>query len=251
MAEVTSDPVPSLKVTVGVAVLLLVSFGSLLAVRAALDDQTATVRVVGDSFPELAQDQLRALFEAESSEGSTSLDADISALGGTSICSWWDRIDEYVADEPDILVVAFAGNDMHPCITDDPETSRPSDVVAEDYRADLETVIEKFEPLGTDIYLVLPPPVGREMFEERAAAMRDMYHATQEDHPDLTVIDSASHLDPDGEGFQLMLPCEEWDDQDDCHDGEIQVRDEDDIHFTPAGGERYARAIFEGIGFEP
>lgn len=243
----------SAKTFLGAAAVLLVALGALLGVRAALGDDDAAdnkeeqvLRVVGDSFPEQAESQLLALAEADG------IDAAVTAFGGASICSWWDQIEEYAAEKPDILVVAFAGNYLHPCITDNADQPREGDEVAGDYRADLETVLEMFEPLGTEIYVVLPPPVGKDVFEERAEPMREMYRQAHADHPDLTVIDSATHLDPDGQGFQPTLPCERWDDQDKCDaDGQIQVRQDDLIHLTEAGGERYARAILEGIGFEP
>jgi lysophospholipase L1-like esterase len=244
-AEVTSDAVPSAKTSVGLAAALLLTLGALLGVRAAFgDDQdrddVGSLRLVGDSFPEQSRDQLLAHAARQG------IDADVSAFGGTSICSWWERIDEYAADEPDVLIVAFAGNDMHECITDDPAQQRTPEEVAADYRADLDTLLEKFESLDTEIYVVLPPPVGLDVFEERAEAIRDMYREVPADHPDVGVIDSATHLDPDGQGFQPVLPCEAWDD---CGDeSEIKVRDDDTIHFTEAGGERYARAILEAVG---
>jgi hypothetical protein len=42
------------------------------------------------------------------------------------------------------------------------------------------------------------------------------------------------------------LPCEDWDAE--CPTGgEIVVRQDDGIHLTPAGGERYARAILDEV----
>lgn len=236
----------------GLAAILVLAAGAVIAIWSSSDDgspdpddESLDLVVVGDSFPEQSRDQLLALTDEHG------LAASVSAFGGSSICGWWDQLEAYAEDEPEILILGFAGNDLQPCITDDPEQTRPSDEVAEDYRADLETVLEMFRPTEAEIYVVLPPPVGGE-FEERAAAMRTMYREAQAGHPDLNIIDSATHLDPEGQGFQATLPCEPWDD---CpegpeEDGEIQVRDEDTIHLTPAGGERYARAVLEGIGVD-
>lgn len=239
------------QVTGGVAAVVL-ALGALLAGRAALDEQELLiVRVVGDSFPEQSRDQLVTLARRYGHDHDVAVDIDVSAFGGTSICSWWDRFDDYRADAPDILVMSFAGNDIHECITDGTDGLRDPDEVAADYREDLETVIEQFQPLGTEIYVVTPPPIKVELFEEHAAAMRQMYHDAQEEHPGLGVIDSASYLDPDDQGFQKTLPCEPWDTEPTCDaEGRVQVRDDDDIHLTPAGGERYARAVLEGTGLQ-
>lgn len=202
--------------------------------------------VVGDSFPEQSRDQLLALADQRG------LNVSVTAFGGTAICNWWEQIDDYAEGTHEAVVLAFAGNDAS-CMTggsDRPLASEEEGLSAEEaagiYRDDLETVLDKLRPTGSELYVVLPPPVG-EPFEERASAMRDMYRATEADHPDLTIIDSASHLDPEGKGFQATLPCEPWDD---CPEGEteVQVRDDDTIHLTPAGGERYARAILQGCG---
>jgi len=66
------------------------------------------------------------------------------------------------------------------------------------------------------------------------------------DLPSLHLIDSATQLDPDGTGFHESLPCAPWDT--DCPaTGEVVVRQTDGIHVTPAGAERYARAIVDGL----
>lgn len=202
--------------------------------------------VVGDSFPELARDQMMALADEHG------LAVSVTAFGGTAICDWWEQMEAYADIKPKSVVLAFAGNDAA-CMTggeDRPLASEEKALSAEEatgiYREDLETALETFQPSGAEMYVVLPPPVG-EPYEERASAMRDMYREAQADHPELTIIDSATHLDPDGKGFQATLPCEPWDE---CPEGEteVQVRDDDRIHLTPAGGERYARAVLEGAG---
>jgi lysophospholipase L1-like esterase len=246
---------PALQAGVAAAVLLAVTGCGLLSDDEGAEppgddsngtDESSDLVVVGDSFPEQARDQLLALADEHS------LDVAVTAFGGTAICDWWDQIEDYAAGTPDAVVLAFAGNDST-CMTggsDRPLASQEEGLGAEEaaglYREDLESALDRFRPTGAEMYVVLPPPVG-EPYEERASAMRDMYRETQADHPELTIIDSANHLDPDGKGFQASLPCESWDE---CPEGEteVQVRDDDRIHLTPAGGERYARAILEGVG---
>jgi len=206
------------------------------------DDESARLDLVvlGDSFVEHSRDQIAAYAEAQG------LDAAVMGLGGTAICNWDDKLQAYAADPPETMVISFAGNDIpHTCFNPTDE-SRDAATVAAAYREDLDSVIEMFAAAGSELHAVVPPPIRDVQFEERAAAMRVMYAEAADDHPDLHLIDSATQLDPDGTGFVESLPCASWDT--DCPaGGTVVVRQADGIHLTPAGAERYARAIVDGL----
>jgi hypothetical protein len=64
---------------------------------------------------------------------------------------------------------------------------------------------------------------------------------------DVTIVDPAPALGGDG-AYHRALPCESWE-QAVCEpDGTIVVRDDDGIHLTEAGGERYARVLLSALG---
>lgn len=195
--------------------------------------------VVGDSFIEQSRDQILALAEADG------LRADVMGFGGSAICSWDPQIDQLAEDPPKILVLSFAGNDIpkpENCFNSTDQPYGPEGA-ADRYRDDLDDVLAMFP--DSQVYVVPPPPIRDAKFEAQAVAMRAMYREAIEDHDGLRLIDVATTLDPDDEGFVPTLPCEEWDD---CPaTGEVTVRKTDGIHLTPAGAERYARAVIAAL----
>jgi len=207
--------------------------------------------VVGDSFAEQSRD---SIIEQAEHRG---WDVSVDAFGGTALCAWMPRLEELREAPPRILVLSFAGNIFQPCInpTCDPDVGlescqdMPSDVVARTYRDDLERVRDLFSGTATEVYVALPPPIEEPTFEQRAATMREMYRAAHDDDSELHLIDSATRLDPEGQGFQRTLPCSEVDECDPGQ-GDVTLRQDDGIHLTPAGGRRYAQAIFDVLDAE-
>jgi lysophospholipase L1-like esterase len=181
--------------------------------------------------------------------GDQGLVVETFALGGSAPCDWAELgvFDDLAADPPHHLIISFAGNDYTPCINPTGGPPRDPQTIADAYAQDMPGIIEPFQGTGTEIYVVLPPPVGEPASEPAAAAIRAMYRDLAEDHPDVTVVDPAPLLGPDGR-FALSLPCQEWEAAGCAADGTIVVRNADGIHLSPAGGERYARMLLEAIG---
>jgi hypothetical protein len=200
----------------------------------------ADLAVVGDSFAQQSNPQLDALAR----EQGFKLEA--YGLGGTSICHYADVFDDLATRPPRVLVLSFAGNDLpHTCFNPTGAT-RDAATVAAAYRPELEEVTDRFLGLGSKVYVVLPPPIRDAEYEARAAAMRQLYREVNAAQPEVGLIDAGARLDPDGAGFVEALPCEDWDT--DCPaSGEVVVRQDDGIHLTPAGGERYARAVLDVV----
>jgi hypothetical protein len=200
----------------------------------------ADLAVVGDSFAQQSNPQLDALAKEQG------IDLQAYGMGGTSICHFAGVFDDLAAHPPRVLVLSFAGNDLpHSCFNPTGEV-RDAETVAAGYRPELAEVLHRFLDLGSKVYVVLPPPIRDAQYEARASAMRTVYREAHAEQPELGLIDSATGLDPDGQGFVEALPCEEWDTG--CPaSGRIVVRQDDGIHLTPAGGERYARAILDAV----
>jgi len=229
-----------------VAALAVVAAVAVVVLRGGDDDSPSggdfgsDLAVVGDSFAQQSNPQLDALAH----EQGFTLQA--FGMGGTSICHFADVLDDLAASPPRVLVLSFAGNDLpHSCFNPTGEV-RDAETVAAGYRPELDEVTARFLELGSKVYVVLPPPIRDAQYEARASAMRQLYRSAHEAEPAVGLIDTAGRLDPDGVGFVPALPCEEWDT--DCPaSGEIVVRQDDGIHLTPAGGERYARAILDVV----
>jgi lysophospholipase L1-like esterase len=226
-------------------IVLAVFVVAIFALRADTDDdepasdgpEGVDLAMVGDSFAQQSLEQLRALAERQD------MTVELYAYGGSALCSWDGQLRDLAAREPDRLVLSFAGNDLQPCINPTGE-SRSPEVVALGYAEDLSGVIDLFRAAGTDLYVVEPPIIGDPPYEANAAAMREMYRDAGLLHPGLEVIDVSDALAPD-RAFHAALPCEA--DEVCGPDGMVVVRQDDRIHLTPAGGQRYAEAIVAAI----
>ena len=193
--------------------------------------------VLGDSFVEHSRDQIRAYAESQG------LLVEVMGLGGTSICNWDDKLEAYAEQPPPTMVISFAGNDIPNSCFNPTDASRDAATVAAGYREELDDVVELFADTGAELWAVVPPPIRDPEFEARAAAMRVMYAEAAADHPDLHLISAAEGL---GDTFLPSLPCEAWDE---CPtSGSVVVREDDGIHVTTAGAERYARTIVDAVG---
>jgi SGNH domain-containing protein len=236
----------------GLAAAVLAGSAVLVVRHVRADDGPTTgldIAVVGDSFAVQSRDAIRELAAGRG------LRAEVTAYDGTALCTFEPQFEDLAVRRPGVLVLAFAGNDLQPCINTtcsqqggDPLLEcRPRDgtELAADYRADLEELLTRWRDVGADIYVVSPPPIADPRAAERAAAMRVMYADLVADHPEVGLIDPSTRLDPEGRGFVERLPCEDYDTCD--PDGTVLVRQPDGIHLTPAGGQRYARALFDEI----
>src|SRR4029453_14823962 len=93
---------------------------------------------------------------------------------------------------------------------------------------------------------VPPPPIRDAQFEQNAAAMRSMYGRLVDELPDITMVDVTGELGPDHQ-FHASLPCEDWETAVCQPDGTVVLRQDDGIHLSPAGAERYTRALLDTI----
>jgi hypothetical protein len=199
------------------------------------------VAIVGDSLVEQSRDQFAA------HAGELGLTVEAVAFGGSAPCDWQDEFERYAADRPRALIVSFVGNDNTPCVNPSGGGFRDPQTIADAYADMVPGILDLFEGTGTELYLVLPPPVGPPASEPAAAAIRDVYRDIGAARDDVTVVDPTPVLGGDG-AFHRTLPCESWERAACGPDGTVAVRNEDGIHLTEAGGERYARALLSALG---
>jgi len=230
-------------IVVGVTVAAVAGF----AVARSRSSATSTgddldIAVVGDSFMEQSATQFVGL------AGDQGRSAEVDAFGGLAACDRQEALERFARSEPDVLIMSFAGNDLTPCMLRTEVPSSATETAAE-YREDLDRLVGDFMATSpeTRVYLVPPPPVQPPQYEANAAAMRDMYRGFAADHPGIAVIDVTPALSPDG-AFHERLPCEPWEEQTCEPDGTVKLREDDGVHLTPAGGERYARVLADAVG---
>lgn len=212
------------------------------------DDATTTpadprqdVALVGDSLIEQSSDQ----FLAHAAD--RGLTVETSAFGGSAPCDWMEVFERHAAEPPRQLVISFAGNDNTPCIHPGGGPPRDPQTIADAYAAIMPGIVDLYAGTDTELFVVVPPPVGEPASEPAAVAIRAMYRDLAAARPEVTLVDPAPLLGPDGQ-FHLTLPCEAWEASVCGPDGTVAVRNPDGIHLTPAGGERYARTLLDALG---
>ncbi|MFO7280071.1 MAG: GDSL-type esterase/lipase family protein [Thermoanaerobacterales bacterium] len=208
----------------------------------AADGGRVDIAVVGDSLIEQSRDQMAAHAAA------AGLRFEAHAFGGSAPCDWRTELERLAEVEPRHLVLSFAGNDNTPCVNPEGGGPRDPQTIADAYAEMMPGLLDLFAGTDTEVYLVLPPPVGEPASEPAAAAIRATYRDLAADRPDLTLVDPAPLLgDADGR-FAAALPCQPWERAGCGPDGTVTVRLPDGIHLTEAGGERYARAVLGAVG---
>lgn len=204
-------------------------------------DARLDVAIVGDSLVEQSRDQFRA------HAADRGITVETSAFGGSAPCDWMDVFERYAEEPPRQLVISFAGNDNTPCIHPGGGPPRDPQTIADAYAAMMPGIVDLYAGTDTELFVVVPPPVGEPASEPAAVAIRAMYRDLAAARPELSVVDPAPLLGPDGR-FHLTLPCETWEAATCGPDGTVAVRNPDGIHLTPAGGERYARTLLDALG---
>lgn len=202
------------------------------------------VAIVGDSLVEQSRDQFVAHAQARG------LTVETAAFGGSAPCDWMDVFEQHAATPPRHLVISFAGNDSTPCVNPGGGPPRDPATIAAAYAEMVPPILDLFAGTGTRLYLVVPPPVGEPASEPAAAAIRATYRDLVAGRPEVTLVDPAPLLGPDGR-FHRTLPCEPWEAAVCAPDGTVTVRNDDGVHLTPAGGDRYARVLLDALGIEP
>lgn len=233
---------------VAVVVAVAVVLGVVAVAGRAGDDDAAPgeaggpdIAIVGDSLVEQSRDQFAAHAE------DLGLSVEAVAFGGSAPCDWRDEFERFADAGVETLIVSFAGNDSTPCVNPTGGGFRDPQTIADAYATMVPELLDLYAGTGTDIYLVVPPPVGPPASEPAAAAIRTVYRAIADDRDDVTLVDPGPALSPDG-AFRVSMPCETWEADRCAPDGTVAVRKADGVHLTPAGGERYARVLLDAIG---
>lgn len=204
-------------------------------------DDRLDVAIVGDSLIEQSRDQFQAHAEDQG------LSVETFAFGGSAPCDWMEVFEDFAAARPRRLIVSFAGNDSTPCVNPGGGPPRDPQTIADAYAEMMPGIVDLFAGTDTEVYVVVPPPVGEPASEPAAVAIRAMYRDLADERPAVSLVDPAPLLGPDG-AFHQTLACEAWEATECDAGGSVTVRRDDGIHLSPAGGERYARTLLEAIG---
>jgi hypothetical protein len=200
---------------------------------AACSDDPESIALYGDS---LTVDAIPAL------EFMT-VDNDQQLVGqwfdGTAPCDFIDDITQRLDDSPpEMVVLAFAGNNVTPCVG-----GLTGDALGDKYEADAEAVVAAAAEAEVPVVLVGPPAMADPSFEPRSAQVRERFAAVADRHDNVSFVDGREYLSPDG--FSETLACLDGEDEaKGCIDGQIAVRNADGVHWDEPGPDGYSAGSY-------
>jgi uncharacterized protein len=136
---------------------------------------------------------------------------------------------------PEVAVFIIGANDAKNL----PKGADQDPVWRERYATVVERMLEVLVGNGRSVFWVGAPIMSDSAFSERVKGVNSVYEEVAARHPDVTYVDAfAVFSGPDGK-FAPSLPT---------GDGKlVRVRAQDGIHFTPAGGDVLASAVFDRL----
>lgn len=186
----------------------------------------------------------------------SSVAVQVVGQAGAALCDFAPLLTDQARHPPAVLVLAFSGNNVTPCMADSTGTPLRGAALLAKYRADAERVTAAFAGTPTRLLWVSPPGHAGDTVEP---ALRAVYQEVVDEHPTRgSLVDGGRYLREGNGLYPYALPCAPDERRlASCRAGRIEVRlGLDGFHFCPvfvdagvscpvddAGGIRYARAM--------
>lgn len=163
-----------------------------------------------------------------------------SGLTRTDFLDWPARLREVNAEQdPDAIVLFFGGNDAQAIQIDGSWYDYGTTEWLAEYRRRVGELMAELVADNRDVYWMGMPIVRSDSFREKVATMNQIYESEAAAHPGVSYINSWDvFTGPDG-GFSEYLINDEGD--------LVDMRLNDGIHLTTAGGIRLARVALAEI----
>jgi hypothetical protein len=160
-----------------------------------------------------------------------------SGLTRPDFLDWPVRLREIrEVQDPDVIVLFFGGNDAQAVQIEGVWHEFGSDTWLTEYRARVGDLMAELDEDGRDVYWMGMPIVRSDDFRQKVEVLNEIYRSEAERFEGVTYVDSWSvFTGPDG-GFSEYLT----DDNGDL----VDMRLNDGIHLTTAGGIRLAEVTF-------
>jgi hypothetical protein len=163
--------------------------------------------------------------------------------GGTAICDYLDWMRRDAATlAPGAVVLEFSGNALTPCMKDTAGHGLEGDAYWAHYRADAQTAIDIFAPIGTRVFFA-GAPISRSQAASgdfHGGMVNAMYAELANAHAGVRYVDAGAAV-LDGGRWTATLPCLPGEPCTGGADGVGQavnlVRAPDGGHFCPAAEE--------------
>ncbi|CAN5180369.1 hypothetical protein BH18ACT5_BH18ACT5_15130 [soil metagenome] len=163
-----------------------------------------------------------------------------SGLTRNDFLDWPSRLEEVVAEQdPDAIVLFFGGNDAQAIRVDGTWHDFGTEAWLTEYRRRVRDLMTQLTEAGRDVYWMGMPIVRSPDFKEKVGVMDAIYRSEAANFDSVTFVDSVPvFVGPDG-SFSEYLTNDEGD--------LVDMRLNDGIHLTTAGGIRLARVTLDVI----
>lgn len=161
-----------------------------------------------------------------------------SGLTRDDYLDWPARLgEETAASDPEAVVLFFGGNDAQAMPIGGEWIEFGSDEWVAEYRRRVAEVMDDLTAEGRRVYWMGMPVVSSPSFQQKVDLLNSIYRSEASDRKSVTYVDThALFTGPDG-GYSEYLT--------DAEGNLVDMRLDDGIHFTTAGGIRAAEAVFE------
>jgi uncharacterized protein len=153
---------------------------------------------------------------------------------------WHKQLSETVAEfDPRVTVMMFGSNDKVPMTIDGVQVQPFTDEWKAEYVKRVKEGIKIVTDSGSIVIWISMPIMESGKFSETARTFNAMYEQICLDDPNAYYIDAYTLFSDENGDYTAYLPDSNGDLQ--------QVREDDGIHFTPAGGDRVVEAVLERL----
>ena len=160
-----------------------------------------------------------------------------SGLTRPDFLDWPVRLrDVTQGQDPDVIVLFFGGNDAQAIQVEGVWHEFGSDVWIGEYRARVGDLMAELDEDGRDVYWMGMPIVRSDEFRQKVEVLNDIYRSEAERYEGVTFVDSWSvFTGADGQFSEYLT---------DADGNLVDMRLNDGIHLTTAGGIRLAAVVF-------
>lgn len=153
---------------------------------------------------------------------------------------WPARFSEVLAEsDPDVIVVFFGGNENRGMLLDGSVVEPGTPEWEKEYRARVERLMDQLAAPDRRVYWMGMPITSSESLSERMELFNEIYASSAETRPGVEFVESWPVFVGDDGGYSEYLPDETG--------TLVDMRLDDGIHLTTAGGIRLAEVVFEII----
>jgi hypothetical protein len=163
-----------------------------------------------------------------------------SGLTRDDFLSWPDRMEEVIREQdPDAVVLFFGGNDAQAIRVDGTWHDFGTETWLNEYRNRVRDLMTQLTEAGRAVYWMGMPIVRSAEFQEKVEVMNEIYRSEAAKFESVTFVDSVPVFTGPQGGFSEYLTNDDGD--------LVDMRLNDGIHLTTAGGIRLARVTLDVI----